>query len=291
MDSRHWRFGVLVCLVCLIVLTVFFLTLKLTDKLSFKKASNALTDVVQITGVEGDECLGHYASPELSIPQDVLVKCQNTKFSDSSGKTALEKQEIARHNRGEICLTGCLMHWADRRDALYNLLSKVSTMCKTLGVPWVLFYGGLLGYYRSKELLPWDTDLDILMPFDTAPKFDKNNVAYEDASIIFKGCSSDNCVLIGKITDKQTLLFCDVFFWKDKGSTVEISQMAHLARVKTNKNYFVVPRDKFFPIQHVTMKGISVSVPSDIEFHLKDYYANIDTIPYTFNNGVYVKKS
>lgn len=237
--------------------------------------------VFDITGVQGDACVGHYPVYEHVLRnKKMLQRCRETKFDESNDTWG----ELARHNKGEICLPACMMQWTDRRKALYDLLRKIANMCKVLKLEWMFYYGGLLGYHRNKELLPWDPDIDILMPVDIREKYkdSPNEIIYEDSSIIFK--LRKNGGIMGVVTDKKTLLYCDVFYWVDRGDTIDISWMPMKPE---DPKFLVVPRNRFFPIQYVTMNGIRIPVPSDIEHNLKTRYGNIKYIPYKLNNGKY----
>ncbi len=52
----------------------------------------------------------------------------------------------------------------DHQRVLATILCEFDRVCKILGLKYTLFAGTLLGAVRHKGFIPWDDDLDVLMP-------------------------------------------------------------------------------------------------------------------------------
>ena len=56
---------------------------------------------------------------------------------------------------------------------LYKLLHEIDRVCVENKLHYFLVFGGLLGYYRVGDIIPWDDDVDIAMPRRDFEKFKK----------------------------------------------------------------------------------------------------------------------
>lgn len=60
---------------------------------------------------------------------------------------------------------------ATHQDALSRLLCEFDRVCKKLNIRYFLFAGTLLGAVRHEGFIPWDDDLDVIMPRDDYERF------------------------------------------------------------------------------------------------------------------------
>ena len=63
-----------------------------------------------------------------------------------------------------------LMTFEEQQKVAKNILKKFKYFCEKHNLRYYLSYGTLLGAARHKDIIPWDYDIDVLMP---RPDFDK----------------------------------------------------------------------------------------------------------------------
>lgn len=72
----------------------------------------------------------------------------------------------------------------EKRIVQLNMLQEVDLFCRNNGIRYSLAFGTLLGAIRHKGFIPWDDDLDIMMPTPDLDRFKRefssNNVKYID---------------------------------------------------------------------------------------------------------------
>ena len=69
-----------------------------------------------------------------------------------------------------------------------NVLRSVDAFCRTNHIRYSLFYGTLLGAVRHKGFIPWDDDVDIVMPREDYNRFIRT---YRDSRYVLKSVETD----------------------------------------------------------------------------------------------------
>ena len=158
-----------------------------------------------------------------------------------------------------------------------SLLQLIDNICRKEEIRYSLGYGTLLGAVRHKGFIPWDDDIDIVMPRPDYNKFitycKDNAVAFELISIetvdwygypFAKVCAYDT-VIQEKETDFNNKMgvYVDIFPIDGVGSSISFAQKKYLSaefykylvfashwkkyfRSKTHKVYFEPVRILFF---------------------------------------------
>ena len=58
----------------------------------------------------------------------------------------------------------------DGKEVLLNLLIKLDEVCRRHHLRYYLAYGTCIGAMRHKGFIPWDHDIDVIMPVKDAIK-------------------------------------------------------------------------------------------------------------------------
>lgn len=89
-----------------------------------------------------------------------------------------------------------------------NILKETDSICRKNNLTYFVFYGTLLGTVRHKGFIPWDDDVDIIMPrkdYDKLIGLFKNNIGR--LRVICPEYDKDTIYPHGKIVDTDTELF------------------------------------------------------------------------------------
>lgn len=102
-----------------------------------------------------------------------------------------------------------LMTFEEQQQVAKNILKTFKKFCDEHNLRYYLSYGTLLGAVRHKDIIPWDYDIDVLMP---RPDFDKFIALTKDYDIqdkfhVFSHANTPGYYLwFAKFCDKDTRL-------------------------------------------------------------------------------------
>lgn len=110
------------------------------------------------------------------------------------------------------------------QEASLHILEKIADLCDQLHLRYYLIYGTLIGAIRHKGFIPWDDDLDIMMPRPDYEKlityFIENTDALRPLELFEPRVNPDYPYMIARISDNRYIL--DVTNEKDYGIGVFI---------------------------------------------------------------------
>lgn len=88
-----------------------------------------------------------------------------------------------------------------------EILIDVATFCKKYGIKYSLAYGTLIGAIRHKGYIPWDDDIDIMMPREDYNRFlDLFNNEYSHLSVIAPELNDNFYAPYANVFNNRTLL-------------------------------------------------------------------------------------
>lgn len=104
------------------------------------------------------------------------------------------------------------MNLEEVKEVAFNILKDVDKICRDNHITYFIFYGTLLGAVRHGGFIPWDDDIDIVMPRDDYNKLLKvmeKNIGR--LRMISPESTHDTIYPHGKIIDTNTKLYLKHF--------------------------------------------------------------------------------
>ncbi len=92
-----------------------------------------------------------------------------------------------------------------------NILIEFADFCDSNNLKYYLGYGTLLGAVRHKGFIPWDDDIDVLMPRKDYNKFIEltgfNPIKKNLETRLYRDCSNPNIYPFAKVIDSDTIVY------------------------------------------------------------------------------------
>ena len=123
---------------------------------------------------------------------------------------------------------------ADYRKILLRALEAFSKLCEEQGIRWWMAFGSAIGVARHQGFIPWDDDIDVLMPREDYERFLGLKVhGYSIVATRVPGCGEDCPFSYAKFCDSSTTVwerkmypsvfgvFIDVFPMDEAGAGVK----------------------------------------------------------------------
>ena len=119
----------------------------------------------------------------------------------------------------------------EQKQVALDILSEIDEICKKNRFKYSLAYGTLLGAVRHKGFIPWDDDIDIMMPRADYEKFIEY-CKYEHTGFSLASYATDPQYgyIFSKACDKGTVVVPQNMKWKKHGIQVDIFPIEKLGK-------------------------------------------------------------
>lgn len=94
------------------------------------------------------------------------------------------------------------------KERVLEVLVKIDKICRKNNFTYMLFYGTLLGAVRHKGFIPWDDDIDIVMPREDYYKLGKYIIEHPELELNYIDVSNrdDTFYYCAKVCDARTVV-------------------------------------------------------------------------------------
>jgi len=181
-------------------------------------------------------------------------KCDRaTKRCSENIKSPYYKYELIGKNIPVCCATH-----------LYELIRDVTSLLSKNDIEYFICCGTLLGAIRHKGLIPWDTDIDIVIPYQ------KKNEVFD---ILTKELDNKYMISFDKKRGLKSLI--RVFY--SKKNTIHIDLFVYkieLDKVQAFKENRLFDYKDIFPLRTVKFYDLELNAPKNPKLHLEKLYGN-----------------
>lgn len=116
------------------------------------------------------------------------------------------------------------------RDVQLSILDRIGAFCRENDIAYHLGFGTLLGAVRYGGYIPWDDDIDLMMPRADYDRFCRTFQGTDpDLTLGAPGLASDWAYPYAKVSDARTVLIEDTALEHDLGVNIDIFPLDHCA--------------------------------------------------------------
>jgi len=155
---------------------------------------------------------------------------------------------------------------------LYNILKDTIFFLNKNGITYFIAFGTLLGAIRHKGLIPWDTDVDIVVSDGEIEYIYK--LIYEKFNSLYDISKLEN-LEIGRMfrinLSKKNTLHVDIF-----------SYIYNEDKIIIYSNDYIFKKSEVFPLKKVQYYDLELLAPNDIKAHLNNCYYGKDYMEYGY---------
>jgi lipopolysaccharide cholinephosphotransferase len=106
------------------------------------------------------------------------------------------------------------------QDMSLHIMKEIHEFCINNNISYSLAYGSLIGAVRHKGFIPWDDDMDIVMP---RPDYERFCRTYKGATTkAFASCIGNSYLLYGRVCDMVSTKVSPHTIWATEGTGIWI---------------------------------------------------------------------
>lgn len=154
------------------------------------------------------------------------------------------------------------------REIQLQMMDKIHEFCESRNIRYSLGGGTLLGAVRHQGYIPWDDDIDIMLPRPDYERFLKEfDSVYEELSIQHLDNDDTCCIPFAKVYDNRTVL---IERYQRSGVYIDVFPVDGLPEEKYIKDYIVKWHSHIRKIQKSTaFYKLGNSKTKKLKFYLK----------------------
>ena len=148
---------------------------------------------------------------------------------------------------------------------LYEILRDVTKVLEENNLEYFISFGTLLGAARHGGMIPWDTDVDILIPDENRKEvFRILNQTFQNSSYVVVEDRDDSIVgnLIRVNYSKNNSLHIDLFTYLNNQDSIAFGY---------NRSF---QKDDIFPLKKIHFYDLKIYGPKNIDLHLGSIYGD-----------------
>lgn len=160
----------------------------------------------------------------------------------------------------------------EHKKILVSILDQIASFCEQNRIKYFLGYGSLIGAVRHHGFIPWDDDIDIVMPRPDYEKFLRTFNNYnKNIKVIDHSIDSQYLIPFAKVHDTRTIIhevlykkdtygvYIDIFPLDGYGNISQVNKLVRYTKLLNTKKAIINKRRSF-------LKNIVISVGKVVLF-------------------------
>jgi hypothetical protein len=145
---------------------------------------------------------------------------------------------------------------------LYQIMKDVHDVFQKYGITYWVHGGTLLGAVRHHGLIPWDDDIDTIVPEENRQKLEAILPAFELLGYYIRKVHFGYQIIYGEHLPKKDVPWLDIMLYKKSGD-------AYIT-IDSKKSFY--KKNELFPLKEYSFGGIYVMGPADPAPYLDRVY-------------------